>query len=161
MASSVHVDTSDLKKAVKALRDIKLDMSDTRRIDGLAEAMHTTFMRIEKLLFATDGASGRYGRWPPNLHGKNPTLIASGELRDSLTTSGGPHIWRSYKKAFVFGSKLGRAKGMLAGGRAGTKRKLVYRPPIDLTDDDAAEMVGVINEFLTELGQARINEAGE
>jgi phage gpG-like protein len=101
------------------------------------------FADIESRQFASQGATGRGGRWVPltrsteaQKRGRGQILVRSGRLRDSLSRTGAPgQVYRATQDEVEIGSSVPYARKHQRGGK-----RLPAREVISLTDEQMRQL---------------------
>ena len=117
------------------------------------------FARLESEQFASEGASGRGGRWAPltrsteaQKRGRGQILVRTGRLRDSLTRTGhAEHVYRASESEIELGTSVPYAGRHQRGGK-----RLPAREVISLTPEQAARLFEpVVRRAREEVGRLR------
>lgn len=117
------------------------------------------FARIESEQFASEGATGRGGRWAPvtrsteaQKRGRGSILVRTGRLRESLTRSGhADHVYRVSRDELELGTSVPYAGRHQQGGK-----RLPQREVISLTDEQMARLF----EPVVRKAQAEVERLG-
>jgi phage gpG-like protein len=132
------------------------------RLDSPMEALKLVAKMLREIVeqqFASEGAHAS-GGWPPLAAstiqqkaalGLDPhILVATGDLRESLTNKHSPNaIERLLGDTLVFGSKVEYG---IYHQSSRPRKRLPYRPPIALTQQDKAEIVRELQKTLAHGG---------
>lgn len=141
-----------LDVAMLALKEATSDLS------GLWPDVDALLRQIEEEQFSSKGKRGgeewvklsdEYAAWKARRYPGRPILVLKGKLKESLTQSGGGHIFIPGKLGMAFGTKVPYAVYHQTG-----TRYMPARPPIKLLKtEDAVKIQRLIQEYLYKSGQ--------
>lgn len=148
---------------LKAFLAVEKGIVDLRQL-GAWKQVISTFHKITRRLFDSEGSSGKSGAWAPlslpyveqkqRRWGFTKILVASGALYTSLTSQAGDAVVQEYPQELVIGTSLLYAKFH----QTGTDR-MPARRPIDLTDEDEKSIVDPLKQKIRQLIQnARLRD---
>ena len=135
----------------------------TARVKNLKPAFKDVadnFREVEKLTFKAGGRPSHwkalspvYERWKASHHPGKPIMILTGNLKDSLISTGGNHIEKIRRQSLTIGTKDPKGDWHQHGRGNLPVRKVISPKPSDIT-----EWVGIIRSYIVEkLGLRRTN----
>lgn len=142
---------------------VEAGMLDLRQL-GAWKGVASEFRKVERELFASEGASGRSGKWKAlkpkyaaqkrKRWGDKGILQASGAMFRSLTSEGGDHVFRESAQEMVIGTRDAKAGYHYRGNR-----NLPQRKPIDPTPEQERQMLQPVRDKLIQLvGNAKLRK---
>lgn len=138
-----------------AFETVEKGMLDLRQL-GAWNAVQSKFYKVEKELFASEGGSGKSGRWQQlsspykevkaRRYGPMSILQATGQMYRSLTSTTGDSIVEKTAQTLALGTRLKYAGMHHRGGG-----RLPQRKPIDMTDAQEKRVLKPIGDKLKQL----------
>lgn len=160
----IEIELEGMSELLAAFKGVEAGMLDFRQL-GAWDAVQSEFYKIEKEQFASEGSSGRSGKWKAlspkyaaikqRKYGAMPILQATGKGYRSLTSADADGaVVVKEKQELVLGTSIPyMAYHQKGGGR------LPKREPISMTDDHIKRLSAPVNAKLKQLiANAKLRE---
>lgn len=152
---NITIEVEGMSATLAALDKVERGVLDLRQL-GTWKWVQSEFFKIEKELFASEGASGQSGKWKElsspykeikaKKWGNKPILQASGDMYKSLTATGGDNVYEESPLELTLGTKDPKAGYHQRGGG-----RLPQRRAIDMTNEQVKQLVKPIQTKLEQL----------
>jgi phage gpG-like protein len=153
------------EQLLASFAEVQEGVLDLRKL-GAWKQVASTFRKIEKEIFDSEGSAGAGGKWRPlstkyairkqRKYGQMPILQASGKFYRAMTGSTGDSIFEESPQEMAIGTSLPYAKYHQSKE---ARKKLPRRPMLDFTREQQQRITDPLEQKLRQLiANAKLSE---
>lgn len=150
----ISVEVDGVQDTIRAFEKVEKGIVDFREL-GTWDWVQSEFYKIQKEIFASEGAAGKGGKWKAlsspyaaikqAKYGDMPILQASGKMYKTFTSDAGNVDKKADSMTFQFDAPAGYHMGK--GGRG----KMPYRSSLDLNPEQQKRLLEPVSKKLKQL----------